>query len=73
MLATESLSVQEIAAVNAVHTANEQDIPIILVQSQTGGIARLVAKYKFGGEIYVVGEEGKTLGMLAVSRGLQVI
>jgi len=69
----EILSVQETAAVNAIQTANEQDIGIIIVQTQTGNIARLLSKYKPSVDLFATSEEDNILALLNLSRGINTI
>jgi len=70
---SEILSVQETAAVNAIQTCNEQDINILIVQTQTGNIARLLSKYKPSVDLFAVSEEDHILAILNLSRGIFTI
>ena len=69
----ETLSVQETAAQNAIQTINEQDLQVLIIQTQTGNIARLCAKYKPGIQVYAVSDDEKVLAGLAFSRGVYTV
>lgn len=66
----EGLSVQETAAQNAIQTINEQNLKYLIIQTQTGNIARLCAKYRPSIEVYAVSEDENVLANLSFSRGV---
>ena len=64
---------QETAAQNAIQTINEQDLQVLIIQTQTGNIARLCAKYKPSVQVYAVSQDKKVLSSLSFSRGVQTL